>query len=100
LTVSGWSGRYIEFGDLRSLPDEVAVSELNNMGIKVVSLERDAALPAPEDQVATNGWLRPRLLGNFPVLLVSPLDKGRWQNIYRKRKKTKDNLNRNAAHRN
>jgi hypothetical protein len=90
LTVSGWSGRYIEFGDLRGLPDEVAVSELNNLGIKVVSLERDAALPAPDDRVVTNGWLRPRLLGYSPVLLVNPLEKGRWQNIYRKRSKAKN----------
>ena len=87
LTVSGWSGRYIEFGDLRSLPDEVSASELNRMGIQVVSLERDAALPAPEDRIVTNGWLRPRLLGSSPVLFVNPLEKGRWQNIYRKRRK-------------
>jgi len=87
LTMTGWSGRYIEFGDLRCLPDEVSVSELIRMGVQVVSMERDAALPAPDDRVATNGWLRPRLLGNSPVLFVNPLEKGRWQNIYRKRRK-------------
>ena len=93
LTVWGWSGRFIEFGNLRNLPDEVSVSELNNMGIKVVSTERDAEVPAPNDTVITNGWLRPRLLGNSPVLLVNPLEKGRWQNTYRKRRKAGSELN-------
>jgi hypothetical protein len=97
LTAYGWSGRFIEFGNLRNLPDEVLVSKLNNMGIEVVSMERDAGVPAPPDTVITNGWLRPRLLGKFPVLLVSPEEKGRWQNIYHKRRKIK-NPSENIAH--
>jgi hypothetical protein len=87
LTFFGWSGRFIEFGNLRELPDEMLVSELNNMGIEVVSMERDAYVPAPEDTVMTNGWIRPRLLGHLPVLFVSPQGKGLWKNIYWKRKK-------------
>ena len=87
LTISGWSGRFIEFGNLRKLPDQVSVAELNRMGIKVVSTDRDATVPAPNDAVLTNGWLRPRLLGSLPVLLVSWQEKGKWLNIYRKRKK-------------
>ena len=90
LTIYGWSGRFIEFGNLRNLPDQVPVSELNNMGIKVVAMDRDATVPAPNDAVITNGWLRPRLLGNLPVLLVSLQEKGQWQNIYRKRGKVKN----------
>lgn len=85
LTVSGWCGRFIEFAKLRDLPDEVLVSELNDMGIEVVSMERDSKVPAPNDTVITNGWLRPRLIGHLPVLFVSPQAKGRWQNIYWKR---------------
>jgi len=92
LTVSGWSGRFIEFGKLRNLPDEVWVSELNNMGIKVVSMQRDANVPAPNDTVITNGWLRPRLLGHLPVLFLSPQRKGRWKNIYWKRNKRNNHL--------
>ena len=99
LTVYGWSGRFIEFGNLRNLPEEIPVSELNHMGIKVVSVERDATVPAPGDSVITNGWLRPRLLGNLPVLLVSPQEKGRWQNIYRKRRKMKDHSKSITQHR-
>jgi hypothetical protein len=87
LTVSGWSGRYIEFGDLRNLPETVSVFKLNAMGIEVVSMDRDAAAPAPGDMVFTNGWLRPRLVGYLPALFVSPQGNGQWKNIYCKRKK-------------
>jgi len=87
LTVSGWSGRFIEFGNLRNLPEAVLVSELNNMGIEVVAMERDAKVAAPNDTVITNGWVRPRLIGHQAVLFVGPQGKGQWQNIYWKRKK-------------
>lgn len=50
-------------------------------------MERDANVPAPNDTVITNGWLRPRLLGHLSVLFVSPQGKGQWKNIYWKRKK-------------
>ncbi len=92
LTVCGWSGRFVEFGNLRNLSDEALVSELNNMGIEVVSMERDAEVPAPNDSVITNAWLRPRLLGHRPVLFVSPQGKGQWKNIYWKRKKRNNHL--------
>jgi hypothetical protein len=72
---------------LRDLPDEMLVSDLTNMGIGVVSMERDAYVPAPGDTVMTNGWIRPRLLGHRPVLFVTPLGEGQWKNIYWKRKK-------------
>jgi hypothetical protein len=89
LTASGWAGRFIEFGNLRGLPESVSVSDLRRMGIHVVSVERDAKVPAPNDTVLTNGWLRPRLMGNLPVLMASPRKEGEWQNIHWKRKKNK-----------
>jgi hypothetical protein len=92
LTVSGWCGRFIEFGNLRHIPQQALVGELKDMGIEVVSVDRDARVPAPEDSVITNGWLRPRLLGNLPVLLVSPQAEGQWKNIYQKRKKRKNHM--------
>ena len=92
LTAAGWSGRFIEFGNLRNLPDELSVSNLNDIGIEVVSMERDANVPAPNDTVMTNGWLRPRLLGHRPVLFVSPQGKGQWENIYWKREKRNNHL--------
>jgi tRNA(Ile2) C34 agmatinyltransferase TiaS len=86
LTASGWSGRYIEFGDLRSAPETMTVSEIQGQNIEVVAEDRDAPIPAPEDRVLTHRWLRPRLLGHRPVLLVRPTGEGVWENIYRKRR--------------
>lgn len=88
LTASGWSGRYIEWGDLRNAPEIMTVAEIQGRAIEVVAEERDARLPAPEDRVLTNRWLRPRLLGHRPVLLVRPREEGVWENIYGKRRKT------------
>lgn len=89
LTASGWNGRFIEFGGLRDFPHEVSVANLEQAGISVVSLDRDAIVPDVADIVVTNGWLRPRLLGFRPVLLVNPGGKGRWVSIGGKRNKDK-----------
>jgi tRNA(Ile2) C34 agmatinyltransferase TiaS len=87
LTASGWSGRYIEFGDLRRAPEMMTVSEIQRQNIEVVAEDRDAQIPAPGDRVLTNRWLRPRLIGHRPVLLVRPKGEGVWENIYCKRRK-------------
>ncbi len=87
LTLSGWSGRFIEWGNLRKLPDQMSISALNTVGIHVISMERDAEMPAPKDQVMTNRWVRPRLLGGQPVLPVMPEGDGLWRNFYRKRQR-------------
>jgi hypothetical protein len=87
LTVSGWAGRFIEFGNLRRYPNEISVSELEQAGIQVVAIERDARVPAPGDQILTKNWIRPRLLGHQPVLLVTPAGEDQWVNIHGKRKK-------------
>jgi tRNA(Ile2) C34 agmatinyltransferase TiaS len=89
LTASGWSGRFIEYGDLRGYPDEASVAELGQAGIEVVSMDRDANCPAPHDTILTNGWLRPRLLGHRPVLFVDAHGDGKWVNLYRKRQRAK-----------
>ena len=87
LTASGWSGRFIECGDLRGIAETITVADLNSQGIEVVSIDRDAKVPAPGDLVKTNRWLRPRLLGGKPVLLVAEGANGeaQWDNIYHKR---------------
>jgi hypothetical protein len=87
LTASGWSGRFIEYGRLRELPDPVRVSELERSNILVVSGDRDAKVPGPEDLVHTRGWLRPRLLGTRAVLLVMPSEEGVWESLGKKRNK-------------
>ena len=88
LTVSGWSGRFIEFAGLRRFPDTVAVSELEKNGILVVSLDRDAMVPAPEDVIYTKGWLRPRLWGQKPILPVLCRGKNFWESVGEKRNKS------------
>jgi hypothetical protein len=88
LTASGWSGRFIEFAGLRRFPDMVAVSELEKNGILVVSLDRDAMIPSPEDVIYTKGWLRPRLWGQKPILPVLCRGKNMWESVGEKRKKS------------
>ncbi|PKN36003.1 MAG: hypothetical protein CVU61_00440 [Deltaproteobacteria bacterium HGW-Deltaproteobacteria-19] len=88
LTASGWSGRFIEYALLRSMPDPVTVSALEGKGMRVVSLDRDALFPRPEDVVHTKGWLRPRLWGSVAVLPVLPAGPGEWVTMGEKRNKS------------
>jgi hypothetical protein len=87
LTAHGWSGRFIEFGRLRDFPEKVFVSGLERSGIIVVSIDRDAHVPAPEDVVDTKGWVRPRLWGGKAVLPVASKSKNLWETLGEKRKK-------------
>jgi hypothetical protein len=87
LTLSGWSGRFIEWGNLRDWPRQTTAAELKSSGIDVLSIDRNAMMPARDDIVMTNGWLRPRLIGHRPVLLVKPQGQYEWANIDRKRSK-------------
>jgi len=96
LTASGWSGRFIEWGDLRHLPRQMSVADLQRHSIEVMSVDRDAAVPAAADRVDTRNWARPRLIGNRPVLLVKPSGPGMWENIGEKRKKRTSNVQRSA----
>jgi len=86
LTISGWSGRFIEFNDLRGFSDTVTVGDLEKSKILVLSIDRDALVPGPDDKVDTRGWLRPRLWGDRPVLPVRSIGPGQWQSISGKRK--------------
>lgn len=85
LTAAGWCGRFIEFGLLREYPHMVRVKDLEANRIAVVSVDRDAAVPGPADTVLTNCWVRPRLMGGRPVLLVRAAGRGVWENIGAKR---------------
>ena len=88
LTASGWYGRFIDYGNLRDLPDETTVDRLVAEGVEVVSIDRNAVLPSPRDRVRTNGWFRPRLIGHRAVLLVAPDGAGGWANNGAKRRQT------------
>jgi tRNA(Ile2) C34 agmatinyltransferase TiaS len=83
LTAYGWGGRFIEFGRLRDFGKEVYVSDIERAGIGVVSIDRDAQIPAPEDLVKTGGWLRPRLWGGRPILPVTR-NNGHWVAVGKK----------------
>ncbi len=85
LTAHGWSGRFIEFGRLRDFPEKVFVSDLERSGIMVVSIDREAEIPAPEDVVNTKRWLRPRLWGGKPGLPVISRGKNLWEALGGKR---------------
>jgi hypothetical protein len=90
LTASGWCGRYIDLEGLRDWPALVPAGRLRAAGIEVVSIERDGTVPGAEDPVATNGWVRPRLMGHRPVLLVQPTPEGTWINLHAKRRGHQD----------
>jgi hypothetical protein len=87
LTSQGWSGRFIELGRLRNIPESVDVGTLEQLGIQVISLDRDAQVPGPFDIVENGGWLRPRLLGACPVLPVVPRGPGLWEALGKKHNK-------------
>ena len=87
LTASGCSGRFIEFGGLRDFPAQVTVSELERGNILVMSLERDAMPPAPDDRVHTGNWLRPRLWENRAVLPARKKGEHVWESLGKKQKK-------------
>lgn len=87
LTASGWYGRFIEFGALRNLQDILPVSELEKRGMRVVSIDRDAMVPASQDIVLTRGWIRPMLWGAQPVVVLKEREKGIWESLGEKRNK-------------
>ncbi len=86
LTAFGWCGRFIEFGNLRSFEDTVRVADLEGAGIRVLSVDRNATVPAPQDLVHTNGWLRPQLWSQSPVLPVRGDGDGAWITAHTKNK--------------
>jgi len=85
LTAAGGCGRFIEYGALREIPRIVTVEKLQQIGIQVVSVDRDARFPAPQDSVDSRNWVRPWLIAHQPVLLVRPAGEGCWEGIYGKR---------------
>jgi hypothetical protein len=78
LTLSGWSGRFVEFGRLRDYPDTARVRQFEENGIQVLSIDRNALVPWHDHVVETRGWVRPRLWGHGPVLPVTNISDGRW----------------------
>jgi hypothetical protein len=79
LTAAGWNGRLIEYArPLREFPDPVGVAALEEAGILVVSTDRDAPVPQPDELISSHGWLRPRLWGGRAVLPVVRSGASSW----------------------
>lgn len=87
LTAFGWCGRFIEYGGLRDFADTVRVTDLEAAGVRVLSMDRNATVPAPTDLVHTAGWLRPQLWAQAPVLPVCGTGPGNWATLHAKSKK-------------
>jgi hypothetical protein len=81
LTHFGWAGRWLELGRLRPHENPIQVSALTAMGIRVVSIDRNADVPAPGDWVDTRDYLRPNLLGGEAVLLLHRTGDAEWQSV-------------------
>ena len=81
MTISGWSGRFIEFNGLRDSDNVVRVADLEAKGIRVLSIDRNALVTGSEDMVDTRNWLRPRLWAGGAVLPVESCGRGKWRSI-------------------
>ncbi len=86
LTLSGWSGRFIDLNGLREFGTHVRVGDLEAKGIRVLCTDRNAMVPAMDDMVDTQNWLRPRLWAGGPVLPVEALEFGLWRALGGKNK--------------
>jgi tRNA(Ile2) C34 agmatinyltransferase TiaS len=86
LTLSGWSGRFIEFNGLRDFGRNVRVGDLEARGIRVLCTDRNAMVPGMDDMVDTQDWLRPRLWSGGPVLPVEAVGFGAWRALGAKNK--------------
>jgi hypothetical protein len=87
LTRYGWCGRFIEYGTLRELRDPLTVGDLAHAGIMAVSVDRDPAVPLPEDRLTSQGWIRPSMWNGRPVLQVVCESPGVWRTAHHKRGK-------------
>ena len=73
LRAGGEDGRFIGLGSIRDLAGRVRVQEILDAGIAALEAP-DGVVPRPGDWVETFGWVRPRLRGGRPVLLVQRSD--------------------------
>lgn len=79
LTSAGWSGRWLEFGRLRPFDGGIRVRALQEMGVRVVSVEAEAEVPAPEHWVDAREYLRPLLLGSEATVPLRRTGPDRWE---------------------
>lgn len=78
LSAYGWSGRFLEKGRLRDLPNPAPVGVLRAAGILVATTDLEARALPDDALIHTAGWLSPRLWGGQAVAPVRQDDQGRW----------------------
>ncbi|MEZ5012610.1 MAG: hypothetical protein R2744_13975, partial [Bacteroidales bacterium] len=81
LTWKGDSGRFVDIGNVRELPEITTVQQLTDTGIDVFSVNRHGEIPAPGDLVNNFGSLRPLLFSGRVVLPVIAATRGKWNII-------------------
>ncbi len=86
LTKYGWCGRFIEYGPLRTSAQPESIGQIQAMGIRVLSVDRDPAVPLAEDLLVGEKWIRPSLWNSEPVLQVVRNAPGSWRTAHSKRK--------------
>lgn len=85
LTWKGDSGRFVDWKDIRELPEITTVKEITERGISVISVNRHGEIPAPWEKVNNFGSLRPRLFSGRVILPVISDGEGCWNTIIEKR---------------
>lgn len=84
LTAGGNAGRFLEVrGGLRGFGDTVLAGELRRRGIEPICVSRNGEVVPSAAAITTGDWVRPRLVGGRPVLLVERTDDG-WHCFDRK----------------
>ena len=85
--AGGNLGRFIDLPGLRELPARVTLSTLISLGIRLES-QANGRRPQADDVCETLGWVRPRLVGGQPVLVLEwSRDYDAWVPVDRRRAK-------------
>lgn len=84
LTAEGNAGRFLELaGGLRGFGDCVSAQVLRQRGVGLLSISRNGEVVPSAASIETGDWVRPRLIGGRPVLLVEHTAQG-WRCFDRK----------------
>ncbi len=86
LTAEGNAGRFLEWsGGLRDFGESAPAECLRQRGIGLLSVSRNGEVVPTNAVIETGDWVRPRLIGGRPMLLVEACDGG-WRCFDRKQK--------------
>ncbi len=86
LTAEGNAGRFLEWaGGLRDFGECEPAERFRRRGINLLSVSRNGEVVPNDAMIATGDWVRPRLIGGRPVLLVEASENG-WRCFDHKQK--------------